>query len=285
MVAQRRERQSLLCISVCLFDCRRIRDQVRRYRLPHAAAAGLFVVALATRGDLARFLVVSQFSIFVAAGVGLLALTTADLWQNRDAESALLVLWLLGTFVFCWFINWMSSTATILPMVPAANILIVRRIQRHAGRSWQFVPLAFVALLAMAVAWADLCVADTARLAASEIRDRYGRGRGAVLFAGHWGFQYYMEAYGFKPIDYGSTAAHREGTRVRPGDIIILPENNTNVEYPPRWLAQRTQTRIRFMPGLGHSLRRDRRPLSWRVGAASLCHRLRATRTLLRHDA
>jgi hypothetical protein len=202
------------------------------------------------RGDLAHFLIVLQFSIFVAAGVGLLALTTADLWQNRDAESALLVLWMVGTFVFCWLINWMSNARTILPLVPAANILIVRRIQRHASRSQQLVPLAFVALLAMAVAWADLCVADTARLAASEIRDRYGRGRGAVLFAGHWGFQYYMEAYGFKPIDYGFHAVHGEGTRVMPDDIVILPENNTNVESPPRWLAQRAKLQFVSCPVL-----------------------------------
>ncbi len=178
----------------------------------------------------ARLLVILEFSIFVVAGVGLLALAVADLWHARDAESTLLVLWTVGTFVFVWLINWTVNGRTILPMVPAATILIVRRIDRYTtgsvGRlfSWKFLPLPFVGVLAVAVAWADKCWADTARVAAGKIHDQYSLQKDTVLFEGHWGFQYYMESYGFKAVDYAC--------RLVPGTIVIMPAFNEIIVSP-----------------------------------------------------
>ncbi len=177
-----------------------------------------------------RLLVLLQFSIFVVAGVGLLALAIADLWHARDAGSTLLVLWTAGIFVFCWIFNPMVNGRTILPMVPAATILIVRGIDRHTtgavGRpfSWKFVPLAFVGVLAAAVAWADMRWADNDRLAAGKIHDQFHLQKDTVLFAGHWGFQYYMESYGFKAVDYTC--------RLMPGTILIMPIFN-DIIFPP----------------------------------------------------
>ena len=81
-------------------------------------------------------------------------------------------------------------------------------------------PLVFVGLLALAVTWADTRLANAARTAATQIRDQYGGRKSTVQFTGHWGFQYYMESYGFTAID-------GKGVRMAPGDILILPENNT----------------------------------------------------------
>lgn len=59
-----------------------------------------------------RLLVVLQFSVFVIAGIGLLALTITDLWHARDAESALLVLWIAVAYAAAGRFpeaNWCSS--------------------------------------------------------------------------------------------------------------------------------------------------------------------------------
>ena len=156
----------------------------------------------------------------------------------------------------CWFFgrwersssaglfNWTVNGRTILPMVPAASILIVRRIDRYTtgavGRSL------FLEVLAVGFRWAPGaggCRGPTRdwrtprESAATEIRDRYGGKKATVRFAGHWGFQYYMESYGFMALDCGAF-------QLMPGDILVLPENNTNVPEPPPWLSQRITLKL-----------------------------------------
>jgi hypothetical protein len=41
----------------------------------------------------------------------------------------MLMLWVLGTFVFAAFMNWTVNARSILPMTPAIGILIVRRLE------------------------------------------------------------------------------------------------------------------------------------------------------------
>lgn len=189
----------------------------------------------------ARLLMLLQFSVFAAAGVGLLSLAAADLGRSRDALSCLLALWMAGTFVFCWVFNWTVNARSILPMAPAACILMVRCIQGRARTpqnrvfSWALLPLAPLGLLSLAVAWADMRLADTARAAAGEIHQRYGAGSGGVVFAGHWGFQYYMESYGFTALDL------QRGS-LKPGDLLILPENNSYLPAIPAALFSETAT-------------------------------------------
>jgi 4-amino-4-deoxy-L-arabinose transferase-like glycosyltransferase len=71
---------------------------------------------------------VLQLALFASCGLILFALAAVDLWQRRDAHSVLLCLWLGGTFFFAGFVNWTINGRSILPMAPAAGILIARRI-------------------------------------------------------------------------------------------------------------------------------------------------------------
>ena len=50
-----------------------------------------------------------------------------------------------------------------------------------------------------------------------------------------------MESYGFTAID-------GKGVRMAPGDILILPENNTNVPEPPLWLSLRSTLKLVSSP-------------------------------------
>jgi len=64
----------------------------------------------------------------------------------------------------------------------------------------------------------------TARSAAEAIYKEFSRVRiVTVWFQEHWGFQYYMEANGYKPLDFGHS-------KPRPKDVIVIPSNNTNIK-------------------------------------------------------
>jgi 4-amino-4-deoxy-L-arabinose transferase-like glycosyltransferase len=167
-----------------------------------------------------------QLSLFVAAGTNILVLSGLDLWR-KEPDSLLLFLWAMGTFAFAAFVNWSANGRSILPMAPVAGIVVMRFLEGHHGKDWQpgfklmAVPLTCAWLVAMVVARADFRLAETAREAATAIARTYGGSARPVWFQGHWGFQYYMEKN-------GGVAYDRKGSSLHPGDVMVVPENNTN---------------------------------------------------------
>jgi hypothetical protein len=201
-----------------------------------------------------HWLLVVHLGLFAAAGVSLMAMAVGDLASRRDADSALLFLWLVGALVFAGLLNWTVNGRVLLPMAPVVGIVMMRRIeQRRSGGAVGAVPsfaLPWVlsALLAVTVAHADCQFANSQRIAAYSIHEQFSAG-GNVWFQGHWGFQYYMENLGARPVEYG-------GTKFGPSDVVITPENNTRVSLPPqdlpgstaiapssRWLSTMCKTR------------------------------------------
>ena len=167
--------------------------------------------------------------LFVAGGLGILGLAARALLARKDPEEVLLALWIIGTFLFAAMVNWSTNARSILPLVPAAAILMMRGMDRQRkapGIGPMATVLAVAAVVAMGVGWADCEFANSARRAARVIHNKYGGRPGGLWFEGHWGFQYYMEALGGKAIDSNTS-------QLFPGDIIVVPENNTNVSPPP----------------------------------------------------
>jgi hypothetical protein len=169
-----------------------------------------------------------------------------EIVKRRDAESILIVLWIIGTLVFAVYINWTINVRSILPLILAASILLMRRFDNSytpqksrilqkkniKNKSVQTVapsaarltplvwPLALAAVIALLVAHADFTLANSARTAAMQLRKTYPGDR--ILFEGHWGFQYYMELWEGKAVNY-------QGSDVLPDDIFVVPLNNTNL--------------------------------------------------------
>jgi 4-amino-4-deoxy-L-arabinose transferase-like glycosyltransferase len=197
-----------------------------------------------------------QVALMAVGGVSLVALAGVDIRQCRDADSLLLLLWVVGILLFASFINWTVNARSILPMVPAAGILLARRVEKLSRTkleastfrvTWPLIPAAVVALL---VGWADYAWADTARSAAETISESFKNYKGDIWFQGHWGFQYYMESNGHKALDF-------KHSKLVSGDIVIVPSNNcfsrslpekdfpllqTFQVEPPRWLATMNRT-------------------------------------------
>ena len=158
----------------------------------------------------------------------MLGLAADVLRRPREPQAWLLALWLTGTFLFTAFGNWTINGRTVLPMAPAVGILLARRwetagLKRPGALKASLVACAVLALL---VVESDLQLAVAARRCAEEVMAKQAQGRGTVWFQGHWGFQYYMQKLGAKPVDFEHFAPS-------PGDILVVPLHNTCTSEPP----------------------------------------------------
>jgi len=183
------------------------------------------------------WILAGHLGMFTAAGAGLLLLAFMDLAARKDADSALLFLWVAGTIVFVVAFNWSVNGRVLLPMAPAIGIIMMRRIERRGIRisaSSFALPWVLSALLAITVAHADYQWANSQRTAAYAIIQEFPT-RGTVWFQGHWGFQYYMQRLGAKPLEY-------MGTRFEADDLVVVPLNNAIVNPPPEDLVSRIET-------------------------------------------
>jgi len=176
-----------------------------------------------------RWGLVFQIALFVLCGLHILILAISDLIRNKDASALLLFIWVFGTFIFYCYLNWTTSARNILPILPAASILVIRRINFYLKEPqtffrsqflWSLLPAVFTSFL---VAYADASWANSQRSAAQTINQKFADDKSNVMFQGHWGFQYYMESLGYKPIDF---------RKAPKGNIMIIPTNNTNLKQP-----------------------------------------------------
>lgn len=197
----------------------------------------------------------AQFGFYVAGGISVLGLAIADYRKRRDADSMLLALWILGTFLFAAFLNWTVNARSLLPLIPAAAILLARRLDevqiafaRRPSGIWTSgiwparlaIPLALSAVISLSIAWGDMAFANSGRSVASLIHRQTQNQPGSVLFEGHWGFQYYMQLFGARPVEYDKFA-------FQTGDLVVIPENTTST-FPiaPQFVA--TQQILQFDP-------------------------------------
>ncbi len=184
--------------------------------------------------------VIAQLFALACGGVSLLALTFSDFKRHRDAESLLLCCWVLGTFVFAAYMNWVNNGRSNLPMASALGVLVVRRLGATrvlaSARSWAF--FAVSAVLALLVAYGDFRWANNVRSSVEEIRAEHISNEQRTLFLGHWGFQYYMQLAGAVPLDI-------EREEFMTGDIVVVPNNNTGV-FP---IPERTAAPVTVVQG------------------------------------
>jgi 4-amino-4-deoxy-L-arabinose transferase-like glycosyltransferase len=169
-----------------------------------------------------------QLTLSILGGIALLALPFSHFGNKWDADHLVLTLWLVGTFLFAAFLNWITSARSVLPLIPAAAILLACRIERAcqvSGRvPWTKLAfgLATAAIVTFWVAAADADLARSARKAADMVRDRTGN-QATVWFSGHSGFQYYMQQNGAKPIDLDAVP------QFRAGDFVVIPDPNRSI--------------------------------------------------------
>jgi 4-amino-4-deoxy-L-arabinose transferase-like glycosyltransferase len=175
-----------------------------------------------------------QLTLAIAGGIAVLALGLQEMRKWRDSDALFLGLWILGTFVFTAFLNWTVNARSVMPLIPAVAIVLARRLEHLNLQSRELQRrIALALLLSGAVSlWltkADSEMANSAREAATLIRQQVANQPGNVWFQGHWGFQYYMQLTGARPVDFMKS-------RMDKGDLLVVPENNADAFRMP--LAQ-----------------------------------------------
>jgi len=173
----------------------------------------------------------AQVLLLTAGGLHLLLLVAAEAWQRRDRISVMLALWIISGLFFAVVLNWTVNARSFLPIVPAAAILLVRRLNatrrnsRTAG--WLAWPLIPGAAITLSLVVADCQMANSARAAAKQITAEYKPANHHLWFEGHGAFQYYMEKLGGQLIDV-------ERSVFEPGDVVVVPWLSSGfVTFPP----------------------------------------------------
>ncbi len=190
-----------------------------------------------------------QLTLFIAAGFSVLALAAADARKRKDADSLLLMLWVYGTFIFTGFLNWAINARSVLPLIPAASILLARRVDALRANSirWRpaklVIPLALAGAVSLWLTWADTELANSARSAAALIEQKTRNQQGTVWFLGHWGFQYYMESFGARPVVVDDPP-HRSG------DFLATPRDRLLFEIRPKYVASHEVIQIPMHLGI-----------------------------------
>lgn len=188
-----------------------------------------------------------QAALFITCGVSVLALAAIDLWTHRNADSLLLALWVFGTFTFTAFLNWTVNARSVLPLIPAAGILLARRldmlgIYRLRPLRWKVAAaLLFSGAISFWIAQADADLANSAKQMANTLADRTKGEAGRVWFQGHWGFQYYMQQRRIPEFDFGTS-------ELGPGDLLVIYKSDQNTLAPPRRFvlsAEQVEIRLR----------------------------------------
>jgi 4-amino-4-deoxy-L-arabinose transferase-like glycosyltransferase len=215
-----------------------------------------------------------QLMLFLATGFSVIALAAADAWKRKDADSLFLMLWVVGTFVFTGFLNWAINARSVLPLIPAAAILLARRVDSLPANSTRWrpamlaIPLAAAGAVSLWLTWADAELANSARTAAEQIEQQTRSQPGTVWFLGHWGFQYYMESFGARPVVVDDPPH-------RPGDFLATAGDRLLFEVRPTFVASREVIEIPMRLGITTAQGRlgagfyssDLGPLPFAVGA------------------
>jgi 4-amino-4-deoxy-L-arabinose transferase-like glycosyltransferase len=180
-----------------------------------------------------------QLLLAIGGGISVVALSVIDVRKNRDADALFLALWIGGTFVFAAFVNYTVNARSVLPLIPAAGILLARRFDElRLNKVWRLDIYVAMILLASGgfsfwIAAGDSSLANSARTAATQAVEKTRGKGGTVWFEGHWGFQYYMESLGARPLDFGNP-------QLAPGDFVVIPQNNIQLkDIPAQYVAAR----------------------------------------------
>ena len=156
------------------------------------------------------------------AGIGATVLwdVVADGWKRRDSVQLTLGLWLLAPLAVLPYPHFPSKY--LLASVPAAAILVARELaaaDRLRARAVLAVTCAAGLALGIAILRADAVFAGVGRRAAAELIAPQVAAGHRVWFVGHWGFQWYAERAGGRPVTITPPFPSK-------GDLVVVSLNS-----------------------------------------------------------
>ncbi len=175
-------------------------------------------------GAIPRGLFWTQMTLALLSGLVLFSLLPVEAIRSRHPETVLLVLWILGTFVFSVFINWTMNGRTMLGIALPFGLLLFQKLEAKGPPSeralTRFGPLAMMLGLSLLICQSDYLWASSARAVARDYGARFAHPNRTVWFHGHWGFQWYLEALNAQAVDVSKSV-------LLPGDVLIVAHDNS----------------------------------------------------------
>lgn len=158
------------------------------------------------------------FAIFFLSGLSLLAAALDSTWNN---ELPVMGLWTLGILVASLLLFYAGSVRYALPALPPLLLIWQHRLEKRIADSYlrrNTLALTVLAtgVLGLALSCADYRLAAGYRGAARQLYSDYRGPETRVWFAGEWGFRFYLEQEGAKPLE-------RIGDQLEVNDILIKP--------------------------------------------------------------
>lgn len=133
---------------------------------------------------------------FFLMGFSLVGHAIGFYWHRKDYW---FVLWILGGTFFLLNLRFMATRYWAPFILPLLLFLVAQRSFRQ-----MYIPAGLGLLLSVALAWDDYSLAKTQKVLAEKVEQlRIDSGCEQALFAGHWGWQYYLESKNWKSIEEG----------------------------------------------------------------------------------
>ena len=147
----------------------------------------------------------------LAASAILFVVRSFSAWPVSVARRTV-VLWLAGSLCFGIVFNWTFNARTVALLAPPAVLIFAWQTEGRRRLRAGAAAAAFAVGAVVTLSDAELAAFGPAEVARVE-REFAGA---PVQFAGHWGFQHYMEAAGFQHVDWADP-------RFAPGSVLVAP--------------------------------------------------------------
>ncbi len=185
--------------------------------------------------------------IFCAAGGAVLAGPLVGLGlgssqpADERADALFLLAWAWGGLLFLLCLRF-TAARYWLPFLPA---VVLGWTRSRPPRPWLLAALGVQVLVALGLAVDDYAMAVAGRQAAADVHAAAGPASEERVFAGHWGWQHYLEAAGWRPLEDEETlapgallaVARQPWPQQLHGSVCL--EQVWEREYPDRWPGPR----------------------------------------------
>ncbi len=185
-------------------------------------------------GYAALFFREAAAEIFLGFGVVLSLVIFTTLWQiriGRNRDDLFLLVWLLVEIVAFVEISPFTASRRVMGLLIVMTMLVARLAWRRELFQRRPVDVAWIVAFGAMIGFGfyamdvvDASAQKQAALQAGAVADSQRRQGQQVWFAGHWGFQFYLQRFGFRQVVPDRSLLHR-------GDWLILPHAGINIQH------------------------------------------------------
>lgn len=197
-------------------------------------------------GQCALFFVFGfSFILFLAFALG-----QVRAWLAVRSINLLLIFWILVLIGFNSLFLHTAVKYNLIVIAPVILIFVIllRTSYQKGYRRVLMMTIVATGILSSIVAMGDMKFANSYRVFAEKFNTMVDKQNNQVYYTGHWGWEYYMEKFGARPIMAGEEDA------ISKGDIIIVP----SIAWPRRLAArlkERTSSTSELIVTVGFPVR------------------------------